>query len=240
MRALRNAAWAALLVGCQTKIAIVLGEQAANTAAGSDATTIGTGFSDAGEAQDDGPPVVVHLGGDAATNEYGSPTGGAAFVDLCPDDEAVVGLQGGLTYYAPSLILGAIQATCASMAVDPSSGQVTTAPDAVLAVQGTGPANVWTQTCPAGQVVVGFVGRSGDALDQAAFECTSFAVDLEAQSFSMGPRVLLTAAGGDGGLPFLSECPAGQLARGLVGRSGAWIDELGLACASPALGGRDR
>jgi hypothetical protein len=239
-RALRNAVWVTLLVGCQTKVAIVLGEQAPSTAAGADTTTGGIGLSDAGGTQGDGSPVVVQLVGDAATNEYGSPTGGAAFVDLCPDDEAVVGVQGGLTYYSPALILGAIQATCASMALDPSSGQVTTTPGAVLAVRGTGTTDVWTQTCPAGQVVVGFVGRSGDAVDQAAFECTSLAVDLGAQSFSMGPHVLLTAAGGDGGLPFLSECPAGQLARGLVGRSGAWIDELGLACAFPALGESDR
>jgi hypothetical protein len=122
------------------------------------------------------------------------------------------------------------------MAVDRSSGQVTTSPGAVLAVQGTAPADTWTQTCPAGQVVVAFVGRSGAALDQAAFECASLAVDLDAGSLSLGPLVVLTAAGGDGGSPFQSECPAGQLARGLVGRSGVWVDELGLACASPCPG----
>jgi hypothetical protein len=132
----------------------------------------------------------------------------------------------------PAVVLGSIQARCASMAVDPSSGQVTTTPGAVLAVQGTGVANPWTQTCPAGQVVVGFVGRSGTAVDQAALECASLAVSLDA-GFSMGPVVVLAAAGGDGGAPFQSPCPAGQLARGLVGRSGTWIDELGLVCASP-------
>ena len=240
MRALRNAAWGALLVGCQATVGVVLGEQAPDAAVGSEAATVEMGLSDAEAALDDASPVVVHLGGDAATSEHGSPTGGAPFLDLCPYDEAVVALQGSLAYYVPSLVLGAIQATCASMAVDPSSGQVTTAPGAVLQVQGTGPASVWTQACPAGQVVVGFVGRSGDALDQAAFECTSLAVDLDAGWFSLGPRVVLTAAGGDGGLPFQSECPAGQLARGLVGRSGVWIDELGLVCASPALGASDR
>jgi hypothetical protein len=240
MRALGNKAWAALLVGCQKTVGVVLGEQASDAAAEPDATTVETTLSDAGMPPDDASPVVVELGGDAATSEYGSPTGGMPFLDLCPDDEAVVGLQGNLTYYVPALILGAIQATCASMVVDPSSGQITTAPGAVLAVQGTGPADVWTQMCPAGQVVVGFVGRSGDAVDQAAFECASLAVDLDAGSFSMGPLVVLTAAGGDGGMAFGSECPMGQIVRGLVGRSGAWVDELGLACASPALGGSDR
>ncbi len=171
---------------------------------------------------------------------YGSPTGGMPFLDLCPDDEAVVGLQGNLSAHEmPALVLGAIQATCASMAADPSSGQVTTTPGAVLGVQGTSAAGAWTQTCPAGQVVVGFVGRSGVAVDRAAFECASLTVNLETGSFSMGPLVALPAAGGDGGQPFQSECPVGQLARGLVGRSGTWIDELGLACASPALSGSD-
>jgi hypothetical protein len=239
MRELRNAAWAVLLGGCQT-MGVVIGEPAPDAAGASDATIVEASVSDVGGHSDDASPIVVELGGDAETSENGDPTGGVPFLDLCPDGEAVVGLQGSNTYDVPSLVVGSIQATCASMAVDPSSGQITTAPGAVLAIQGTGPADAWTQTCPAGQVVVGFVGRSGSALDQAALECTSLAVDLDAGSFSMGPLVVLTAAGGDGGLPFESPCPAGQLAHGLVGRSGSWIDELGLACASPVLGTSNR
>jgi hypothetical protein len=240
MRALRNAAWAALLVGCQATVGVVIGEQAPDAAAGADATTVETSVSDAGGGPHDASPIVVVLGGDATTNEYGFDAGGMPFLDLCPDDEAVVGVQGNLTWLIPEIILGAVQATCASMTVDPSSGLVTTAPGAVLAVRGSGPADAWTQTCPADQVVVGFVGRFGEAVDQAAFECASLQVDLDAGSFSTGPLVVLTAAGGDGGSAFQSPCPAGQLARGLVGRSGAWVDELGIACASPVLGGSDR
>jgi hypothetical protein len=236
MRAVRHAAWAALLVlaaaACQATVGVVIGEQAQDAAVGFDATT------DAGNAPGDASPIVVKLGGDAATSVHGSPEGGMPFLDLCPDDEAVVGLHGSLTnIIITTFALGAIQATCASMAVDPSSGQVTTAPGAVLAIQGTGALDPWTQTCPSGQVVVGFVGRSGSAVDRAAFECASLAVDLDAGSFSLGPLVVLPSAGGDGGAPFQSQCPAGQVARGLVGRSGTWIDELGLVCASPALGG---
>jgi hypothetical protein len=240
MRALRNATLAALLAGCQATVGLVLGEQAPDAAAGADATTVETSVSDAGGGPEHASPVVVELSGDATTSKYGSETGGMPFLDLCPDGEAVVEVQGSLQPGFPMLLVSSIQGSCASMAVDPSSGQVTTAPGTVLPLHGTGPADAWTQTCPAGQVVVGFVGRSGIALDQAAFECTSLAVNLDAGSFSMGPLVVLVAAGGDGGLPFRTECPAGQLAHGLVGRSGDWIDEFGIACASPTLGGSDR
>ncbi len=219
---------------------VVLGEPVPVAAGGSDATTIEASVSDAGGLYDDDSAVALELSGDAATSEQGSPTGGVPFLDVCPGDEVVVGLEGNLTYDVPSLVLGAIQATCASIAVDPSSGQVTTGPGAELAIQGTGPPNTWTQRCPPDQVVVGFMGRSGAAVDQAAFECASLAVELDAGAFAMGSLVVLTAAGGDGGVPFQSQCPVGQLARGLVGRSGAWVDELGLACATPVLGGGDQ
>jgi hypothetical protein len=221
---------------------VVLGEIAL-----ADATVDETGTPDSSEADAsdaaDAPeepeasgPVVVDVSGEAGTSEQGGTTGGA-FSNPCPGDQVVIGFQGFLTPPSVGLtLIGAIQAVCGSMSLEPSQGQIVTTPGANLAVYGTGQVGPWIQMCSANEIVVGFTGRSGIALDQVAFECAPWAFDVEAGVFSMGASVTLTAAGGDGGSAYTVPCPPGQLARGVEGRSGEWVDAFGLICGVPGLG----
>jgi hypothetical protein len=48
---------------------------------------------------------------------------------------------------------------------------------------------------------------------------------------STGDRYTLPARGGFGGGAYTLKCPKGRLAVGIYGRSGAYIDRLGLSCA---------
>lgn len=81
--------------------------------------------------------------------------------------------------------------------------------------------------CPTGSVAVGFNGRSGAFVDQIQLLCSPIN-----SNGTLGPRAAATARGGGGGRPFSQVCPGGQALIGLVGRSGAFVDQLGGHCVS--------
>ena len=179
--------------------------------------------------------VAILVSGETSTAEQGGPTG-APFGDTCPVDQAVVGYRGFLTPPPVGLtLIGGVQTLCGVLTLGASSPLgIATSPGATLPMRGASRASPWTQVCPADQVVVGFSGRSGAALDQVAFECAPwFAADAGGVGLSVGGSVTLMAAGRDGGMPFEDLCPPGQLARGTSGRSGQWVDSLALLCGSP-------
>ncbi len=208
-------------------------------------------FAAGGDADaDGGAAAVVDCGtcangllltGETLTAEQGGATTGTANTDTCPGNQAVIGYQGFLTPPSVGLILvGGIQALCGDLSVTgPLPAQVSTTPGATLPIRGTSQQDPWTQTCPANQVVVGFVGNSGAALDQVAFVCapwTAASSDAGDDVLAMGSTVTLTPAGGDGGTPYAEvACPPGQIARGTASRSGEWVDAFGLVCGTPAL-----
>lgn len=219
------------LVACGVTRGLVLGELVPDGNAEG-----GTVDVAAPEAECVGCPFAVTVNGQSLTPQQGGTTG-TAFTDTCPGNQAVIGYQGFLTDPAVGLILvGGIQTLCGELGVG-DAGQLTTSAGATLPMEGTSEDSPWTQLCPADQVVVGFVGRSGADLDQVAFECAPWSAsnDDGGEALSMGTVVTLTAAGGDGGLPYDNPCPAGQMARGSSGRSGDWVDAFGLVCGTPAL-----
>jgi hypothetical protein len=181
-----------------------------------------------------GSSTTVVIGGQSTTTQQGGPTGTAS-TDVCPGNQAVIGYQGFVTGpEVGAVLVGAIQTVCGQLSLGTTpSGQLTTAAGATLPVRGSTQDSPWTQMCPADEVVVGFSGRSGAALDQVAFACAPWTVSNGV--LSAGAEVTLTAAGGDGGTPYQDGCPAGQLARGSNLRSGAWIDAFGLVCGTPSL-----
>jgi hypothetical protein len=175
------------------------------------------------------------LSGVSLTAQQGGTTG-TAYTDTCPGSQAVIGYEGFLTPPSVGLTLvGGIEALCGDMSF--SASGLMTSPGATLPIRGTSQESPWTQQCPAGEVVVGFSGRSGAALDQVAFVCAPLVIsESDAGSvLGVGPETTLTAAGGDGGTPYDVACSPGQVARGSNLRSGEWVDAFGLVCAAPAL-----
>ncbi len=220
-----------LAASCGTTTGFVLGEP----------TPGGLEAPEAGSAETSGEAgsMAVDPVGDAATGQQGG-DGGRPFADLCPEGEAVIGYRGYLAVPPGLTIVGVIQTMCGSLSLNPSSpGQVTTTEGPVSPERGASQeGGAWMRTCPANEVVVGFVGRSGRYLDQVAFECAAWTLDPDAGGmFAMGTPATLEAAGGDGGSPYEASCPSGQLARGSFGRSGLWVDAFGLLCGTPTLSG---
>lgn len=221
------AAGAALALACGETQGVILGE---------------TPIADAGASPTDARvdvcpcPSAVVLTGDADTALQGGPTA-TPFTDTCPEGQALVGFRGYLTSPSVGLILvGAVQAVCASLSLGGSSPKrLTTGAGATLPMRGTSQTSFWTQMCPSDQVVVGFAGRSGADLDQVAFECAPWTApaDVVGAPLARGAVVTLAPAGGDGGSPYIDGCPAGQLARGSTGQAGDWINQFGLVCGDP-------
>ena len=106
-----------------------------------------------------------------------------------------------------------------------SANGLTTSAGATLPIRGTSQDSPWTQLCPTCEVVVGFSGRSGAALDQVAFVCAPLVIsDSDAGSvLAVGLQTTLTPAGGDGGTPYDVACLPGQVAQGVVAQEAALL-----------------
>jgi hypothetical protein len=228
---------AATLAACGETRGLILGETAAPDAASGVDASAGVGCSPCS--------IPVTLSGQSLTSVQGGTTGTAS-TDTCPGDQVVIGYLGSLTPPSVGLTLvGGVQALCGELSLDANAGgdgapaaRITIDDGVILPVRGTSQESPWIQMCPAGEVVVGFSGRSGDDLDQIAFECAPVLPSNAGAGavLSIGTPAALSAVGGDGGLPFEDLCPQGQLARGSNLRSGEWVDAFGLVCGTPALG----
>jgi Trypsin len=83
--------------------------------------------------------------------------------------------------------------------------------------------------CDPGEVLVGIEGHSGTYLDQVSALCAALGPDG-----TLGAVSRRGSGGGSTGAAFRAQCPANQVAIGLSGRAGTYVDALGLECA-PAL-----
>jgi hypothetical protein len=227
-----------VLGACVGTTGLVLGETPAPEDASSDAGLPGLAEDGVAPAPDAGCPTCtapVALSGVSLTAQQGGTTG-SPYTDTCPGSQAVIGYQGFLTPPSVGLTLvGGIEALCGDMSF--SANGLTTSAGAALPIRGTSQDSPWTQLCPTGEVVVGFSGRSGSALDQVAFVCATLVIsDGDTGSvLAVGPQTTLTSAGGDGGMPYDVACSPGQVARGSNLRSGEWVDAFGLVCGVPVL-----
>ncbi|WP_437551506.1 hypothetical protein WME97_10005 [Sorangium sp. So ce367] len=80
--------------------------------------------------------------------------------------------------------------------------------------------------CAHDEVAIGLYGRSGALVDQVGLVCAP----LQANG-SIGPYSTRGSAGGYGGGPFSTLCPSGEVLVGLEGRSGKYVDQIGIQCA---------
>jgi hypothetical protein len=77
-------------------------------------------------------------------------------------------------------------------------------------------------------VIVGFHGRFANVIDRLGLVCARLRADG-----TLGVRYTTSSVGGQGGAPFLLECPAGKVATGLGVRAATYVDALDLSCGGP-------
>jgi hypothetical protein len=194
---------------------------------------------------DGGRGNVIVLGGQPTfSGVHGGLNTGTQYGDDCPSNQAVIGYRGFLNspdsgligdFGLPAIVIGAIQTVCATLSLGgPASDEIVPGFSTPLRMLGNGRDSPWTQLCPANEVVVGFAGRSGTALDQVAFVCGHWIAPNTCDSPTIDQATLLPAAGGNGGRRFQEVCPFGQMAVGSYVRAGAWVDAFGLVCAAPS------
>lgn len=83
--------------------------------------------------------------------------------------------------------------------------------------------------CAPDYVAVGIYGRSGRYIDRLGLTCAP----LHANG-SLGPSYDTGSLGGNGGSSFRLGCPSGTAIVGVYGRSGRYLDQIGLACSGVA------
>jgi hypothetical protein len=98
-----------------------------------------------------------------------------------------------------------------------------------LPYRGGGGGIPFTLGCAWSELAVGVYGRSGAYVDQVGLICARLYGDG-----NLGVAVTRGRAGGNGGSPFYAMCPSGQALVGFEGRSGAYIDRMGIQCAPVA------
>ena len=208
-------------------------------AAAPDAAIPDAAIPDAGiDAPDGGTVTPVGFGATTPTAQFGNLTGGTLYEDACPAGQALTGFTGTLTdaggfHRRIGALCGKVErvGTAGSYAIQVSAG-------AALPVRGvlTGSFD-WTQSCPANQIISGFIGRSGLLVDQLVWSCVPILVDAQdGTTLSLGAVTVLPAVGGTGGTAFgQTNCPAGQVATVARLRAGDGLDAFGLGCATPSI-----
>ncbi len=103
---------------------------------------------------------------------------------------------------------------------------------------GGGGGSAFDGSCPAGQALIGFDGRSGDRLDAVAPVCAVIELEAVVVAPELEYRVRTRAVtiqsqhGGTGGGVFSDRCGTDEVVIGLSGRSGANVDLLAFSCGS--------
>ncbi len=193
---------------------------------------------------DDGcPSGAVEL-----VEPYETATTGWSYLDAwgaegCGASQVIVGLVG-----RSGLYLDQIGEHCATPSIledtttTPYTYSLVLTPGTDAPPRGGTGGEPYDARCPAGEIVVGLSGRSGDLVDQISFSCAHFeVVDLAGSSdpprFAirevLGSRTLVPLqAGGTGGEPFDLPCPTDRAAARLRGATccGGVVATLGVSC----------
>jgi hypothetical protein len=183
-----------------------------------------------GEIQVNSGVVTVVEASDLPSRGVASST--ATETRLCPTDQVVVGISGGIDGGPNSNYVSALIPKCAPLSVtgDAEIGyafSIGTAADAPGLVGSAGTA-FGPLDCPAGSVARGTFGTSGEVLDTVGLLCG----ELFATRVTTAPT---NGNANTGGVSTL-DCPAGQVPYSVTGRvsSGFWsgiLTEFSLQCA---------
>jgi hypothetical protein len=158
---------------------------------------------------------------DPAASDFIAAAGGAGgtpFTLACDANEVLVGVRGSTATY-----VNQVGPLCVRVN---QSGQWIGVP-AERGLAGRIGTTSYSKMCPAGQAISGFRGRFSSYVDQLDFECRS----ITPAGKLAGTGVLLGAVGADTGTaqgPW--RCESGNPGFALYGRSGGWMDNVGLQC----------
>jgi hypothetical protein len=206
------------------------------------ATDAGLAVPEGGLDLDAAISAVVVLSGQTATGWHGG-DGGVPYTDTCPASQVVIGYEGATFVDVDggikTPVVSIIQGVCGTLSVSgPASDPVAVTAGSALNARGSLQTALWSQMCPAEQVVIGFSGRTGDFVDRLAFMCAHWIVSIAdgGASLSADSLTTLPAAGGLGGVAFpLEMCPPGQMATGDRLRAGFFVDQFALLCSTPVV-----
>jgi len=160
----------------------------------------------------------------------------------CPANQVAIGFHASIDGPVDP-ILRSVQAICGELSITGSGPyQLTVEEVSTLGVRGFPSDVAQTVVCPKHQVVTGFAGRSGHAIDGIEIRCSGLEISGSAPEFSISVG-LSSPAGSIGstntGGPFEAvECEPGQLAVGQLTRSidyPRYIGSFGVPCASASL-----
>jgi YVTN family beta-propeller protein len=145
-------------------------------------------------------------------------TGGAPFTLACEANEVLAGVRGSTATY-----VNQVGPLCVRVN---QSGQWIGAP-VERGITGNAGTAAYSKVCPAGSAISGFRGRFSQYVDQLDFECRT----LTSAGKLTGTGTFLGAVGPNTGTaqgPW--RCDSGNPGSALYGRSGSWMDNVGLQC----------
>ncbi len=192
---------------------------------------------------------TIRVTSGTTTELFGSP-GGSLYMEVCPHDQVVVGMDYRFNFGTPADFgfLTSLAPVCAALVPRLSAGTIDVVLREALPPRGGGMGTSGVGgRCPAGQVVTGFEGALN--FDGTTSELREVTLHCAPITLAAAPAVQLGAAApapplsanfaassvpADEVLP-LQPCPAGQVVRGAAVNAGAWVDGLRLLCGAPTL-----
>ena len=189
---------------------------------------------------------AIHFDATKGTAVVGG-TGGGPFDDLCPEGQVLIGFQAGAIGKGAALSgLGAICGVVSLSSLDPHA--ITISPGKSLPSRGTSASDITSETCEAGQVVVGFGGRAltdmmsgGPFVSTLSLHCAPLVIDglPSAPTISSGTIAVLPPLGSEtanlSDPVTVIDCPEGQIGVASRGRATSVVDAFGLGCAKPVI-----
>ncbi len=183
------------------------------------------------------PKGVVMVEGQF-TKVYAGPGGSEAF-SLCSPQKVLTGVSGKLH---PGGWLGTLGGVCATPVVLLEGKQyvINLISEEKLDPVGVEGDEAWTALCGPNEVIVGFSGLLDNYVSQLTVRCAKLDIfkmkGPETYYISIQPGYDLPTVGtADGAAIPVTDCPPGQIGRGMHLWSGLWIDGFGLACSAPEL-----
>jgi hypothetical protein len=187
---------------------------------------------------DEGCPVAIVLTGSAESDLYGNQEGGSEFDDTCPNGEVLVGLSGR---YGGNI--DRVRGHCGAVSLvedtstTPYTYSVAIGAGSNLPVHGYNVTDPYSIQCPSGTMAVGLSGSATDSVTALELHCAPLNVTGTNGSFglSRGTVTTVSVTGGNPGDPFDWTAPGIFVLNRLFGRSGAWIDAIGVGATEPML-----